>query len=195
MSWKYINQFEKSIAKFFNAPYCVMTDSCTHGIELCLRLKKVKKATSPTRTYISIPFTFKKLGITWNWIENEWCNYYYVTNEIIDAAVFWKEKGYIPNTLMCLSFQFKKHLSLGRGGCILLDNRTEYIKLKKMCYDGRDPDIPWKEQNIKEIGYHYYMTPETASLGLELLPKAIKSPAKKWSYVDYPDLTSMDVFK
>ena len=38
-----------------------------------------------------------------------------------------------------------------------------------MSYDGRLPDVPWREQNISSVGYHYYMTPETAQLGLEKL--------------------------
>lgn len=41
------------------------------------------------------------------------------------------KNSYIPNTYMCLSFQFQKHLSLGRGGMILLDNKEDAIILKK----------------------------------------------------------------
>ncbi|SVB80901.1 uncharacterized protein METZ01_LOCUS233755, partial [marine metagenome] len=46
-----------------------------------------------------------KLGIDWDWKEEDWVNYYYLggTN-IIDAAVLWKENSYIPDTFMCLSF-------------------------------------------------------------------------------------------
>ena len=94
-----------------------------------------------------------------------------------------------------LSFQFQKHLSLGRGGMILLDNKEDAIALKKMSYDGRLPNIPWRDQNIDSIGYHYYMTPETASLGLEKLSKAIQEKPKQWRYLDWPDLTQMDIFK
>ena len=96
---------------------------------------------------------------------------------------------------MCVSFQFKKHLSLGRGGIILTDSKKDAISLKKMSYDGRIPDIPWREQNIDTIGYHYYMTPETAKIGLEKLPKAISTEPKKWVVTDWPDLSKMDVFK
>ena len=28
--------------------------------------------------------------------------------------------------------------------------------------------VPWGEQDISMIGYHYYMTPETAKRGLEV---------------------------
>ena len=64
-----------------------------------------------------------------------------------------------------------------------------------MSYDGRLPNIPWREQNINSVGYHYYMTPETASLGLQKLQKAIEESPKQWKYLDWPDLTEMDIFK
>ena len=95
---------------------------------------------------------------------------------------------------MCISFQFQKHISLGRGGIILTDNETAAQDLKKMSYDGRLPNIPWREQNIDTIGYHYYMTPETAETGLNKLEGAIKAPPRKWVIEDWPDLTQMSVF-
>ena len=64
-----------------------------------------------------------------------------------------------------------------------------------MSYDGRDPNIPWREQNINSMGYHYYMTPETAQLGLNKLDFAIKQKPKEWQMSDWPDLSKMDVFK
>jgi dTDP-4-amino-4,6-dideoxygalactose transaminase len=195
MSFEIVSDFENEIAKFYNSPFCVSTDSCTHAIELCLRLQNTKKAVAPHHTYISIPFVFEKLGLKWQFENNSWHDYYYITNNIIDAAVYWQKNGYIPETYMCLSFQYKKHLGLGRGGAILLDNKEDYLELKKTSYDGRLPDIPWAEQNINSIGYHYYMTPETAELALEKLPKAIRTPSKKWSWQDYPDLSNMEVFQ
>ena len=64
-----------------------------------------------------------------------------------------------------------------------------------MSYDGRLPDIPWRDQNIDTLGYHYYMTPETAQLGLDKLPEAIKTQPSQWNVFDWPDLTKMKVFK
>ena len=95
---------------------------------------------------------------------------------------------------MCISFQFRKHLSLGRGGIILTDDEKSAILLKKMSYDGRLPDIPWRSQNIDTHGYHYYMTPETAELGLKRLPNAIRTEPRKWKVTDWPDLTKMEIF-
>ena len=196
MSFELIKEFEKKIAEFYGSPYAVATDCCTHAIELCLRYKKVEKFTVPPNTYPSVPNLAKKIGIEFEWKEEDWSDFYFLgETNIVDAAVLWKENGYIPNSLMCLSFQFQKHLSLGRGGMILTDDKEARDELKKMSYDGRVPDVPWRDQNISSMGYHYYMTPETASLGLEKLPKAIETKPRDWELEDWPDLRDMELYK
>lgn len=191
-----VELFEIELAKFFGSPYAVATDCCTHAIELCLRFKNIKKTKCPSQTYVSIPMTLKKLGIEWSWKDEAWQDYYRLDDtNIIDAAVLWKENSYIPGTLMCLSFQFQKTLSLGRGGAILCDNYDEYVILKKMSHDGRIPNVLWKEQNIDVMGYHYYMTIDTAQLGLEKLPAAKVAIPRIWKQSDYPYLPDMKVFK
>jgi len=187
--------FEEKIAKFFGSPYAIAVDCCTHGIELSLRYTKAKQINVPKRTYLSIPFLAEKLNINLVWKDENWVDYYYITKDVIDAAVLWKQNSYIPNTYMSISFQFQKHLNLGRGGIILTDNEDAAIELKKMSYDGRLPNIPWREQNIDIIGYHYYMTPETAQLGIDKLPKVIEEKPRKWLSDDWPDLTKMKIFK
>ena len=196
MSFDKIRELENKIAEFYGAPHAVAVDCCTHAIELCLRYKKIKKFTVPPNTYPSVPNLAEKIGIKFEWEEKDWKDYYYLggTN-IIDAAVFWKEKSYILNSLMCLSFQYQKHLSLGRGGMILTDDEEAKDELKKMSYDGRLPDIPWRDQNISSMGYHYYMTPETADLGLQKLPEAITREPRQWVLEDWPDLRNMEIFR
>ena len=176
------------------SPYAVAVDCCTHGVELCLRYKNIRKIIVPKRTYISIPFLANKLNIDLEWKDEIWTNYYYLTDNIIDAAVLWKKNSYVPNTFMSVSFQFRKHLALGRGGIILTDDKNAAMELKKMSYDGRHPNIPWREQNINTMGYHYYMTPETAELGLKKLDNAIDTIPKQWIVTDWPDLTQMNIF-
>jgi len=192
-----VNDFETEVANFYGAPYAVATDSCTHAIELCLRLQEINNVIScPRHTYLSVPMTFKKINLAWQWSDEKWESFYRIGNtNIIDAAVLWKKDSYIVGTFMCLSFQFKKHLSLGRGGMILLDDVNSYNKLIKMSYDGRDRNIPWAKQNIDTIGYHYYMTPETAALGLEKFEEVKSKVPVKWNYLDYPDLSLFSVFK
>jgi dTDP-4-amino-4,6-dideoxygalactose transaminase len=191
-----IEKFENKISEFYGSPYAVATDCCTHAIELCLRYEGYNNIIIPTHTYISVPFTCEKLNLKWKFEYQEWEDFYYLGNtNIIDAAVYWKKNGYIKNTYMCLSFQYRKHLSLGRGGAILLQNKKDYDILKKMSYDGRIPNIPWMEQDIDTIGYHYYMTPETALMGLEKLENAINLDPKYWNYCCYPNLKLMKVFR
>lgn len=198
MNFNVVSEFEEKIASFFGSPYAIAVDSCTHGIELCLRYTKETKINIPNRTYLSVPFLAEKMGLEREWRNEDWESYYtlnYGDKRIIDAAVLWRKNSYIPNTYMCVSFQYQKHLSLGRGGIILLDNEEDYNILKKMSYDGRLPNTPWRYQDIDTIGYHYYMTPETAKLGLDKLEQAIDTPPKKWHVTDWPDLTLMSVFK
>jgi dTDP-4-amino-4,6-dideoxygalactose transaminase len=191
-----VTQFENAIAKYFGAPYAVATDSCTHAIELCLRLLKPKDLVIPAHTYLSVPMTAMKLNIPFEWrAESGWTKWYRLGNTpVIDAATLWQKDSYIPFSYMCLSFQHKKHLSLGRGGAILLDNSESVEVLRKMVYDGRTRDKPWADQNVDMLGYHYYMTPETAELGLSKMDSAIQTPSRIWSYKDYPDLRTMKVF-
>jgi hypothetical protein len=78
---------------------------------------------------------------------------------------------------------------------ILTDNLSDAVALKKMSYDGRLPNIPWREQDISSMGYHYYMTPETATMGLNKLQEAKDSKPREWTIMDWPDLRKMSVFK
>jgi dTDP-4-amino-4,6-dideoxygalactose transaminase len=190
-----VTEFEKQIAEFYNAPYAVATDCCTHAIELSLIHTGANNISVPSHTYISVPFTASKLNLDWRWRDEEWQDFYYIGNtNIIDAAVWWEQGSYIKDSLMCLSFQFKKHLSLGRGGAVLCSTQDEYTALKKLSYDGRLPNVPWVEQNISSIGYHYYMTPETAADGINKLSSARSNIPNKWCWTNYPYLPDMEVF-
>jgi hypothetical protein len=54
--------------------------------------------------------------------------------------------------------------------------------------------MPWKEQDVDMLGYHYYMTPETAELGIEKFIQVKDLTPKQWSNKDYPDISKMKVF-
>jgi len=196
MSFNIVKEFEEKIADFYGAPYGVSVDACTHGIEICLRYVGANEIVVPKRTYLSVPMLANKMNLKLKWKDEDWRDYYEIGNTgVYDAAVLWKENSYIPKSFMCISFQFQKHLSLGRGGIILTDDKEARDELKKMSYDGRTPDKPWREQNVTTMGYHYYMTPETAQKGLDKFEEAKKTKPRKWLLEDWPDLTKMDVFK
>lgn len=195
MSFELVDKFENLISNFFGSKYGIATDSCTHAIELCLRYKNIKKVSFPKRTYLSVPMLGVKLDLDWDWNNDEWKDYYILKNtNIIDAAVLWKEGSYIQNTFMCLSFQYQKHLNIGRGGMILTDDKDAYSSLLKMSYDGRVRNRVWRSQDIDTIGYHYYLTPENAQRGIDIFKKKFNIQPKLWNYLDYPNLSKMKIF-
>jgi len=186
MDFEKITEFESALAKFTGAPYAVMTDCCTHAIELCLRYDNIQRVTFPAHTYLSIPMTMHKLGITYNYNDKLWTGeYQFIGTRVWDSARLLKQDMYREGQLQCLSFGYGKPLSIGRGGAVLTDDVEVYNTLKQQCYDGRDLSIsPWQDQKVFKIGYHYKPTIEEAVKGLELLPNVDQEP----KYKEYPDL-------
>ena len=56
MGFESVTKFENKLANFFGSPFAVAVDCCTHGLELCLRYTKAKSFSTPSRTYLSVPF-------------------------------------------------------------------------------------------------------------------------------------------
>jgi dTDP-4-amino-4,6-dideoxygalactose transaminase len=190
-SFDKIYKFEQALAKFTGAPYAVMTDCCTHSIELCLRYDNIQRVTFPAHTYLSIPMIMHKLGITYNYNDKLWTGeYQFIGTRVWDSARLLKQDMYRPGQLQCLSFGYDKPLSIGRGGAVLTDDIEVYNTLKHQCYDGRDLTVsPWEQQKIFKVGYHYKPTIEEAVKGLELLPNVDQEP----KYKKYPDLRNITI--
>ena len=198
-TWQVVDLFEKKIAKFFGAPYAVATDCCSHAIELSLLLLDHPKTcvSVPLHTYMSVPMTLEKIRQPWQFVNMPWQDQYRLDPlPIVDSARVWQQDSYAANTLTCLSFQFKKHIPIGRGGMILTDDVEHYNRLQRMVRDGRDRTLLWAEDEISEIGYHYYMTPEDAARGVLLFDELHSAPVdKSWGWEDYKPLTEFLVFK
>jgi len=188
-----ILQFEKSLAKFTGAPYAIMTDCCTHAIELCLRYDKVTTTTFTPYTYISVPMTMHKLNINYEYNDKQWLGEYQFDNtRIWDSARLLSPNMYRPSQMQCLSFGFDKPLNIGRGGAILLDDLDAYNTMLRQRYDGRDLQVsPWVEQRVFTVGYHYRPTIEEAILGLEKLEQYIKQENFEPKKAEYPDCRSI----
>jgi len=192
MSFGYIHNFETALCEFTGAKYAVMTDCCTHAIELCLRYDQVKKTRFTPRTYISIPMTMHKLGISYSYDTNEdWIGeYHFEGTRIWDSARLLRRAMYKQGQMQCLSFGHDKPLEIGHGGAILLDDEDAYRKLIRQRYDGRDLHTsPWEKQDTFEIGYHYKPTPEDALKGLQMINYIDQTP----KYKQYPDLRELTI--
>lgn len=194
MSFDKIYEFEKTLAEFTGAPYAVMTDCCTHAIELCLRYENIKHCEFTAYTYLSIPMTMHKLDINYFLLDEKWTGeYQFQHTRIWDSARRLEKDMYRSGTLQCLSFGYDKPLQIGRGGAILLDDKVAYKTLIQQRYDGRDLTItPWTSQKEFRIGYHYKPTIEEAVTGLELL-KNLTEIQQRPKYVEYPDLRNITI--
>jgi len=181
-----IREFESALEEFTGAPYAVMTDCCTHAIELCLRYDAITRVVFPAHTYLSIPMTMHKLGIEYSYSDKAWIGeYQFIGTRVWDSARLLRKGMYRPGQLQCLSFGFTKPLEIGRGGAILTDNVGIHDILSQQRYDGRDLSVsPWEQQKTFRVGYHYKPTVEEAIRGLELLSNVDQTP----KYHDYPDL-------
>jgi dTDP-4-amino-4,6-dideoxygalactose transaminase len=192
MSFDKILKFETALAEFTGAPYAIMTDNCTHAIELCLRYDQVRECQLTPFTYLSIPMTMHKLGIKYTYLEHEWQRwigeYPIVGTRVWDSARRLQKDMYRPGTMQCLSFGHGKPLHIGRGGAILLDDATAYETMLQQRYDGRNlATSPWENQKTFRVGYHYKPTIEEAEQGLALL-EGIKELNPEPREVLYPDL-------
>jgi len=189
-----ILKFEHALAEFTGAPYVIMTDCCTHAIELCLRHDRVRSCSFTAFTYLSIAMTMHKLGIKYSLENEDWTGEYHIYDtRIWDSARRLEKNMYRPGAMQCLSFGHGKPLHIGRGGAILLDDPAAYKTMIRQRYDGRDLDItPWQTQHTFQVGYHYKPTPEEAVQGLELL-KGIKETNPDPVHVVYPDLRNITI--
>jgi dTDP-4-amino-4,6-dideoxygalactose transaminase len=192
-----IFEFERELAEFAGAPYAVMTDCCTHAIELCLRYDQVKTLRMTPYTYLSIPMLMHKLGIEYKYLDHEWQRwtgeYPFLDTRVWDSARRLERHMYRSGTMQCLSFGHDKPLQIGRGGAIILDDKAAYDAIICMRYDGRDLTIsPWVDQKVFSVGYHYKPTIEEAVQGLALLEK-LKEHCPPPKEVLYPDLRTIAI--
>jgi dTDP-4-amino-4,6-dideoxygalactose transaminase len=191
VAFEEIAQFEQLLAKKTGAPYAIMTDCCTHAIELCLRYQRVNQVAFTAYTYLSIPMLMHKLGIMYMHTDEAWIGeYQFHGTNIWDSARRLENNMYRPGMMQCLSFGHNKPLQIGHGGAILLDDKEAYDVLLQQRYDGRNLSIqPWQAQQVFKVGYHYRPTIEDARIGLEKL-YFVNEPPK---YHDYPDLRNIQI--
>ena len=195
-----IIEFETALARFTGAPRAIMTDCCTHAIELCMRYDNIKECSFTPYTYLSIPMLMHKLGIQYDYYPDslphrqQWIGEYkFEFTRIWDSARRLEANMYRPGQIQCVSFGHDKPLSIGRGGAILLDDEVAYQALLQMRYDGRDLTVaPWVAQQEFRVGYHYRPTIEEAERGLELLSQYQSQPPRQVVYPDCRQIIILD---
>jgi len=193
-----VDIFENKVAKFAGSKYAVAVDSCSHAIFLSLMYElnnhSVLESTCvyiPRHTYCSIPQQIYNAGFDCIIKHDiEWHGIYRIDpTNVIDAALRWTKGMYIKDSLMCLSFQIKKRIPIGRGGMILCDHKDERDWLRLARHDGRDLSTPYdSKDHVKFGGWHYYMTPEDAARGIILMDNAPRVNEDQGGWKNYPPL-------
>ena len=184
MSFAPLFKFETELAKYTGAPYVILTDGCTHALELCFRYEKVKHTRFTAYTYLSVPMLMYHLGIKFELTNQEWeGEYQFFGTRIWDSARRLEPGMYRPGQIQCLSFGWTKPLQLGKVGAILTDDSELYKVCSRLRSDGRDLNVPWESESEVLLGYHYCPTLESCVRGSELLSQVTPQRQK----VQYPD--------
>jgi dTDP-4-amino-4,6-dideoxygalactose transaminase len=190
MSFNALFNFESALAKYTGAPYVVLTDGCTHALELCFRHAKTKNTRFTAYTYLSVPMLMHHLDIQFELTDTTWTGeYQFEDTNIWDSARRLEPGMYRPGQMQCLSFGWTKPLQLGKAGAILLDEAEAYQKFSRQRADGRDLHVPWETETDLILGYHYCPTLELCERGLELLPTV--QPQNQ--QIQYPDCRNISI--
>lgn len=190
-----VDIFEKKVASFAGSKYAVAVDSCTNAIflaaQFCGMIGEGGYVTIPCHTYVSVPQALHHAGYLVRFKVMKWEGAYNIEGtRIWDASLRWTEGMYVRNSLMCLSFQIKKRIPIGRGGMILCDYKEEYDWFKLASHDGRDLATPYDSpEHVKMMGWHFYMTPEDAARGIILMDGTPTVNPDQGGWENYPNLT------
>ena len=188
MSFQVLFDFESALSEYTGAPYVVLTDGCTHALELCFRYDNIKETAFTPYTYLSVPMLMHHLGIKYECYtqqhRQQWVGEYkFEGTRIWDSARRLEHNMYRSGQMQCLSFGWTKPLQLGKVGAILLDDPEAYRIMSRQRSDGRDLNLPWETETDLILGYHYCPTLELCARGIELLP-TIEPKAQPGIYPD-----------
>jgi dTDP-4-amino-4,6-dideoxygalactose transaminase len=206
-AYKIVDEFEKAMVEFTNAPFAVAVESCSAAIFLCLQYYKLSNPKQeikiPKYTYPSVAAAIVNSGFQIDFINLDWQShgwYELLPTSIIDSAKRiaknMYDEPYMNGSFICLSFHGKKVLPIGRGGMILTDSKPAYDWFKVARFDGRH-ECGLDKDTLAMAGWNMYLTPEQAARGLMLLMYIIDS--KKTELISspdtYPDLSRCSFYK
>lgn len=165
MSFQDLFALERELADYTGSPHVVLTDGCTHAVELVMRWYGIREVTFSAFTYLSIPQTMLNLGIRYTLTDETWQGEYrFHGTNVWDSARRLEPGMYRLGQIQCLSFGNSKPISVGKCGAILLDDADAAHALSRMRSDGRDLAIaPWIDQQVFSPGWHYCPTLETVA--------------------------------
>lgn len=218
-AFKVVRDFEAALCEYTGAPFAVTATSCTMALLLAVAwhlrdvppgfpdFKLRSQIEIPKHTYVSVPMSVIHAGGRPTFRDEDWVGMYQLKPLLVwDCArrftrgmyEFPSQKvgydGPANGHMLCLSFHWSKILGIQQGGAILHDDPKADAWLRRARFDGRTEGVAPKDDHFGTIGWHAYMSPETAAAGLvrmSFLPDHISDLPND----DYPDLSKMEIFK
>lgn len=201
--------FEAALCEYTGARYAVAVNSCTMALLLAVKwhltehhkdvmqhwISYDNSVSIPKRTYVSVPMSIKHAGGHPVFRDEEWQGEYQLAPwPIWDSARRFTSDMYRRGQMQCVSFHASKILGLEQGGAILHDNPEADLWLRRARFDGRTQGVQPKDDQFDMIGWHCYLNPSTAAQGLLKLHSLPRQNADLPND-EYPDLSSMEIFK
>lgn len=194
-----VTEFEKAIARRVGAQHAVALDSCTNALELALRYvragEKGYEVQCPRHTFLAAPMAIRAAGAPVRFVDEEWTGMYRLHPYLIWDSAVQCAPGSYPGGLMCLSFQYRKPIPIGKGGMVCTNNAETAKWLRRArnlgrdIVDGRIYDL----NDVTEQGWNRTMMPEQAARGLSLLQFGKGDGTGSWK--DYPDVSVAPFFR
>lgn len=195
--WDAVTIFEDKLAKYAGSKYAVCLDSCSNALFLCLKYLDIKDRVIeiPKHTYASVPMQIIHSGNKIRFIDKNWSGDYYLGDTpVVDGATKFHKGMYLQDSYYCVSFHHRKTLKIGRGGVILTNDKNFVDWCRPMIYDGRHKEVLYKNDQLACIGYHMYMTPEDAAIGILKLDELPDYNPDTGSNEAYTDLSKQSIF-
>jgi len=194
-AFQVVRDFEKAIADYTGARYAVTVNSCTMALLLACKWLNVDRVEIPKFTYVSVPQSIMHAGGKVQFRDEDWRGEYQLKPyPVWDSARRFTSGMYRPGQYQCVSFHWSKILGLQQGGAILHDNADADEWLRRARFDGRKEGVQPKDDTFLSIGYHCYLSPEIAALGLVKL-SFLPEHNDDLPNSDYPDLSKIGIFQ
>ena len=204
-----VKDFEAALCEYTGAPYAVTTTSCTMALLLAVawhldrgpagnlfrRPEQMERISIPKRTYVGVAQSIIHAGGHPVFRDEEWVGSYRLRPlPVWDCARIFTSGMYDASGMACVSFHWAKTLGIQQGGAILHDDPEADRWLRMARFDGREEGVAPKDQKEWIVGWHCYMAPATAAEGLTRL-RLIPRHNDPLPNDDYPDLSTMDIFR
>lgn len=221
--YQVVRDFERAVAEYTGAPYCVAVNSCTSALTIAVAYHLAKEGKGildvgsdvgyvkiPRRTYVSVPMAVVHAGGWPEFTDQEWSGAYRLDPlPIYDSARRFRKGMYnwstrwsdrnenspaLKKEMVCVSFHWSKILGIQQGGAILHSDPEADKWLRRARFDGRTEGVAPKDDSFTMIGWHCYMSPEIAAEGLVRL-HFLPDDNPDLPNDDYPDLSQMEIFR